>query len=33
MSALGQKQTLESGSGMSALSPKADMLTVGINVG
>jgi hypothetical protein len=32
MSALGQYQTLESGSEMSALSPEADMLIVGINV-
>ena len=31
-SALGHEQTLESGSGMSALSPEADMLIVGINV-
>jgi hypothetical protein len=31
-SALGQKQTLESGSGMSALSPEADILIVNINV-
>jgi len=32
MSALGQKRTLESGSGMSALPPEADMFIVGINV-
>jgi len=30
-SALGQKRTLESGSGMSALPPEADMLITGIN--
>jgi hypothetical protein len=29
---LGHKQTLESGSGMSALPPEGDMLIVGINV-
>jgi hypothetical protein len=32
MFALGHLQTLESGSGMSALSPEADMVIVGINV-
>ena len=32
VSAMGHKQTLESGSGMSALPPEADMLIVGINV-
>ena len=32
MSAMGHEQTLESGSGMSALPPEADMLIVGINV-
>jgi hypothetical protein len=32
MSALGHKRTLESGSGMSALPPEADVLIVGINV-
>jgi len=31
-SALGQKRTLESGSGMSALPEKADMFILGINV-
>jgi len=29
---LGHEQTLEGGSGMSALPPEADMLIVGINV-
>ena len=32
MSAMGHKQTLESGSGMSALPPKADMFSVEIDV-
>jgi hypothetical protein len=32
MSALGQKQTLEGLSGMSALPPKADILRGGVNV-
>jgi hypothetical protein len=32
MSALGQKRTLERGSGMSASPSRADMLRIGINV-
>ena len=33
MSALGQNQTLERTSGMSALTPRADILSLRINVG